>query len=40
MGFGKLDGFIDGCVIGDLVEKNQLVKGNAKKVSNERIAIF
>ena len=34
------DGFIDGRVIGDLVEKEQLVKGNAKKVSDEWIGIF
>jgi hypothetical protein len=40
MRFGKLYGFIDGRVIGNLVEEEQLVKSNAQKVSDERIGIF
>jgi hypothetical protein len=39
MSFGKLYSFVDSRVIGDPVEKEQLVKSNAKKVSDERIGI-
>ena len=37
--FGKLHGFIDRSIIGDLVEKEQLVEGHAKEISDYRIGV-